>query len=84
MGGSRDTFYCYQELVDDVAIDNLINRSGRTPNTENRVDEATEQAVVAYTIEQPTHSQHLPAMNCVKPVCLSQAAVFVQSGFVVV
>jgi hypothetical protein len=58
MGVSRDTFYRYRELVDDGGIDNLINKSRRTPNTKNRVDETIEQAVIAYAIEQPAHGQH--------------------------
>ena len=58
MGVSRDTFYRYQELVDEGGIDNLISKSHRAPNVKNRVDEATEQAVVSYAIEQPAHGQH--------------------------
>jgi len=44
MGVSRDTFYRYQELVEDGGIDSLIDKSRRTPNMKNRVDEVTEQA----------------------------------------
>ena len=58
MGVSRDTFYRYQELVEEGGIDNLINKSRRAPNVKNRVDEAVEQAVIAYAIEQPAHGQH--------------------------
>ena len=58
MGVSRDTFYRYQELVGDGGIDALIDKSRRGPNIKNRVDDATEQAVVAYAIEQPSHGQH--------------------------
>lgn len=58
MGVSRDTFYRYQELVEDGGIDALINKSRRAPNLKNRVYEATEQAVMAYAIEQPAHGQH--------------------------
>jgi len=58
MGVSRDTFYRYQELVEDGDIDQLINKSRRAPNIKNRVDEATEQAVLSHAIEQPTHGQH--------------------------
>ena len=58
MGVSRDTFYRYQELVEDGGIDSLINKSRRAPNIKNRVDEATEQAVINYAIEQPAHGQH--------------------------
>jgi len=39
-------------------LDNLINKNRRKPNTKNRVDDATEQAVIAYAIEQPAHGQH--------------------------
>ena len=42
MGVSRDTFYRYQELVEDGGIDNLISKSRRAPNPKNRVDDATE------------------------------------------
>ena len=58
MGVSRDTFYRYQELVEQGGVDNLINKSRRGPNPKNRVDETTEQAVVDYAIEQPSHGQH--------------------------
>ena len=58
MGVSRDTFYRYQELVEEGGIDNLISKSRRAPNTKNRVDDITEQAVIAYAIEQPSHGQH--------------------------
>ena len=58
MGVSRDTFYRYQELVAEGGIDSLINKSRRAPNVKNRVDEVTEQAVVAYSIAQPAHGQH--------------------------
>ncbi len=57
MGVSRDTFYRYQELVEEGGIDNLINKSRRIPNPKNRVDEATEKAVIEYAIEQPAHGQ---------------------------
>ncbi len=50
MGVSRDTFYRYQELVNDGGIDALINQ--------NRVDEQIESAVVEYAIEYPAHGQH--------------------------
>jgi hypothetical protein len=58
MGVSRDTFYRYQELVEDGGIDALINKSRRAPNIKNRVDDATEQAVIAYAVEQPANGQH--------------------------
>ncbi|MCF2906938.1 IS481 family transposase [Pseudoalteromonas sp. DL2-H2.2] len=57
MGVSRDTFYRYQELVDEGGIDALINKSRRTPNLKNRVDEETEKAVCTYALEFPAHGQ---------------------------
>jgi transposase InsO family protein len=58
MGVSRDTFYRYQELVDEGGIDALINKSRRSPNIKNRVDEVTEKAVVDFAIEYPAYGQH--------------------------
>ena len=58
MGVSRDTFYRYQELVDDGGIDALIEKNRRTPNIKNRVDEATEQAVIEFAVEYPAYGQH--------------------------
>lgn len=58
MGVSRDTFYRYQELVETNGLEALINQDRRVPNFKNRVDEATEQAVVAYAVEYPAHGQH--------------------------
>ena len=58
MGVSRDTFYRYQELVEQGGLDALIDKNRRSPNIKNRVDEGTEQAVVTYAVEQPAHGQH--------------------------
>ena len=58
MGVSRDTFYRYQELVETGGIDSLIDKSRRKANVKNRVDEATEQAVIASAIEKPAFGQH--------------------------
>jgi len=58
MGVSRDTFYRYQELVEEGDIDSLINQSKRTANTKNRVDPAIEQSVIHYAIDFPAHGQH--------------------------
>ncbi|MGG2143184.1 IS481 family transposase [Symbiopectobacterium sp. RP] len=58
MGVSRDTFYRYQELAAEGAIDALVNQKRRVPNLKNRADEATERAVVDYAIEFPPHGQH--------------------------
>ncbi len=57
MGVSRDTFYRYQELVEDGGVDSLISKSRRTPNLKNRVDEQTEQAVLVHAVDYPAHGQ---------------------------
>ncbi|QTP37429.1 hypothetical protein B7759_06072 (plasmid) [Burkholderia glumae] len=57
MGLSRDTFYRYQNAVAEGGVDALFDSNRRKPNPKNRVDEATEIAVLAYAIEQPAHGQ---------------------------
>ncbi len=58
MGVSRDTFYRYQELIEDGGLDALIDKSRRAPNLKSRVDEATEQAVIKYAVDYLAHCQH--------------------------
>ena len=57
MGLSRDTFYRYKSAVDEGGVDALLDKNRRKPNLKNRIDEATEEAVVAYAVEQPAHGQ---------------------------
>ncbi|MFV0596906.1 IS481 family transposase [Shewanella sp.] len=57
MGLFRDTFYRYQELVENGGVESLINRSRRTPNLKNRVDDPTENAVLTHAIAFPAHGQ---------------------------
>ena len=57
MGVSRDTFYRYQESVEQGGVEALINQNRRVPNPKNRVDEAIEKAVIEYAVEQPAHGQ---------------------------
>jgi transposase InsO family protein len=62
MGVSRDTFYRYQELVAEGGVDALINKSKRSPNLKNRIDDAIEDAVRVYAVrvyavEYPAHGQ---------------------------
>jgi len=63
MGVSRDTFYRYQELVETGGVDSLIDKSRRKSNVKNRVDEATEQAVIASAIEHRHLDNIEPAMS---------------------
>ncbi len=53
----RDTFFRYQELVEDGVVDSLTNKFRRTPNLKNRVDEQTEQAVFKHAVEYPSLGQ---------------------------
>lgn len=57
MGVSRDTFYRYRELNEQGGLDALINKPRRVPNPKNRVEDAVEQAVIKYAVEQPAHGQ---------------------------
>ncbi len=58
MGVSRDTFYRYQQRVEEGGIDSRIDKSRRTADVKNRVDEPTAHAVVTSAIEQPAVGQH--------------------------
>lgn len=57
MGFSRDTFYRYKAAVEEGGVESLLDKSRRQPNLKNRVDEATEQAILNYVIECPAHGQ---------------------------
>ena len=57
MGLSRDTFYRYKAAVEDGGIEALVDKNRRKPNLKNRVDEATESAVIEYAVKQPAHGQ---------------------------
>ncbi len=57
MGVSRDTFYRYQEAMNNGGVESLLNANRRVPNIKNRVDEATENAVVKHATDFPAHGQ---------------------------
>ncbi len=57
MGVSRDTFYRYQEAVNKGGVESLLNTNRRVPNIKNRVDKATENAVVKHATDFPARSQ---------------------------
>ncbi len=57
MDVSRDTFYRYQEAVNNGGIESLLNTNRRIPNIKNRVDEATENAIVKHATDSPAHGQ---------------------------
>lgn len=57
MGFSRDTFYRYQTARDAGGVEALFEVSRKKPNLKNRVEEATEQAVLDFAIAFPAHGQ---------------------------
>ena len=57
MSFSRDTFYRYQITRDAGDIETLFEVNHRKPNLKNRMDEATESAVVEFAIAFPAHGQ---------------------------
>lgn len=57
MGFSRDTFYRYQTARDAGGVEALFEVSRKKPNLKNRVDEATEQAVIDFAIAFPAYGQ---------------------------
>lgn len=57
MGFSRDTFYRYPSARDEGGVEALFEINKRKPNLKNRVEEATELAVMAFVIDFPAHGQ---------------------------
>lgn len=57
MGFSRDTFYRYQNAVEEGGVDALLDKSRRGPNRKNRVDPAVEEAVTKIAIDEPAWGQ---------------------------
>lgn len=57
MGVSRDTFYRYQSAQKEGGLEALLDKTRKKPNVKNRVDEATEQAVLRFALDFPAHGQ---------------------------
>lgn len=57
MGFSRDTFYRYKSAVDAGGVEALLEANRKKPNPKNRVDQATEDAVLAFSLNQPAYGQ---------------------------
>ena len=57
MGMSRDTFYRYRSAVEDGGVEALFERTRRKPNLANRVDQATEDAVIKSATDFPAYGQ---------------------------
>ena len=57
-GVSRDTFTAIRNWLRKAVSMLWLIRNRRVPNMKNRVDEATERAVVEYVIAFPAYGQH--------------------------
>lgn len=57
MGFWRDAFYRYQAARDAGGMEALFEVTPKKPNLKDRVEEATEQAVIEFAIEFPAHGQ---------------------------
>lgn len=74
MGMSRDTFYRYQQAVEQGGVEALLNQNRRVPNIKNRVDEKIEQAVVKFALDFPAFGQVRVSNE------LRKQGIFVSSG----
>jgi transposase InsO family protein len=57
MGVSRDTFYRVKEAKETGGLEALLHKDRRRSNLKNRVDEAVEQAVLAFALDNPAAGQ---------------------------
>lgn len=76
MGYSRETFYRYQEAVEQGGIEALLEKTRRKPNLQNRVEEAVEKRVITYAIDFPTYGQLRTSNELRKEgICISASGV---------
>jgi len=57
MGVSRDTFYRVKEAKESGGLEALLHKDRRRSNLKNRVDEAVEQAVLTFALDNPAAGQ---------------------------
>jgi transposase InsO family protein len=57
MGVSRDTFYRVKEAKETGGLEALLHKDRRRANLKNRVDEAVEQAIIAFAVDNPAAGQ---------------------------
>lgn len=79
MGVSRDTFYRYQELIEDGGIDNVVVPMLKIVS----IRKLNRQLKIMRWNSLPTVNT-APAMNCVSRVSLSRVVVFVLSGYAII
>jgi hypothetical protein len=59
MGVSRDTFYRVKEAKESGGMEALLHKDRRRANVKNRVDEAIEQAVLAFVCHRARKTPRL-------------------------
>jgi Winged helix-turn helix len=57
MGVSRDTFYRVKEAKETGGLEVLLHKDRRRANLKNRMDESTEQAILAFALDNPAAGQ---------------------------
>jgi transposase InsO family protein len=57
MGVSRDTFYRVKEAKEAGGLEALLHKDRRRANLKNRMEEATEAAILAFALENPAAGQ---------------------------
>lgn len=57
LGVSRQHYYDIKKAIEEDGIDGLLEKSRKKPRVGNRVAPETEQAVLDYSLKEPTHGQ---------------------------
>jgi transposase InsO family protein len=57
MGVSRDTFYRVKEAKETGGMEALLHKDRRRANLKNRMDQSTEDAILAFAVENPAAGQ---------------------------
>jgi hypothetical protein len=84
MGVSRDTFYRVKEAKESGGLEALLHKDRRRSNLKNRVDDAVEQAVLAFALDNPLPGGFGCPTSCVSKECLSARRAFAPCGCVMI
>lgn len=57
LGFSRDTFYRYQEAMNEGGLEALADKNRKKPNLKNRINEVVEAQIVKMAIDNPAFGQ---------------------------
>jgi len=78
---SRDTFYRYKSAAENGGVEALFERTRRKPNLANRVDQATEGAVIKSATDFPACGQARTSNELRKLGSLSRLLACGRSGY---